>query len=162
MGDAAIETVPSKGLKPWHKKLIAAGAIVFALGASYLAGRLQTAGKIKEANTQTASAEEKASAHVSELKKQHQRLQRLEARRQLHLMLLSLDSRNFGIAKQHQQRAARLLQMSEPEAGSEFAKLQTDVETFRLVATEDLAQQRGTVLEWVKRFDKIAPPSDSP
>ncbi len=156
MADAASAIAPS-GLKPWQKKLIWFGVAALGMASTYLVGRFQTSGKIDLAEQQAHASEELASKRLAETKTEQNNVQQLEARRQMHLMLIALDQRNFGIASQHKDRAAKLLADS---AGSsdELAKLARDIQDYRLVATEELGTQRDRVLGWVQRFDQALPP----
>lgn len=122
----------------------------------YIVGRVQMTAHVDAAKAETEASEQKVAKQENDADQQTRIIGRLEARRQLHLMLLALDDRNFGIAKAHQAKAARLLQQSQPEG--DMAKLATDIDKLELVATEDLAVQREKVLDWVKRFDQIEPP----
>ena len=158
MADPPLQTAAPTGLRPWQKKLILVGVVLVAVGISYLGGRLQIAAKVEEAEARAGQLSAKVGLQQAQVSKEQALVQRLEARRQMHLMLLSLDARNFGIAKQHQADAASLLSASKPEPESELLKLSRDVQAFQLVATEDLAAQRSSVLAWVKRFDQALPP----
>ena len=151
MSEGAISKPVTQGLRPWHKKLIWACAALAGMGTAYLVGRLQTSSKID-------AAEARSTEDSAELESAQATARRLEARRQLHLMLLSLDQRNFGIAKQHQEKAARLLEQSAPDPGSELSKLVGEIRAFPVHATENLATQQKRVLELVARFDEALPP----
>ena len=148
------------GLKPWQQILIWLGVVVVCAGISYGLGRAHMAKQVEAAETKVQSSEQKAQARSNDVKAEQATVQRLEARRQMHLMLLAIDERNFGIARRHQQAATQLLEGSQPPANSELAKLGRDIAAFRLVATEDLGGVRATVLSWVRQFDQALPPRE--
>lgn len=81
------------------------------------------------------------------------RVVRLEARRQLALALSAVDERNFGIASEHLTSAGRTMQKA--PTGDEMVKLAVELQKFRLVATENLAEQRSRILAWGKTLDKL-------
>ena len=128
--------------------------MIFAAGAAYVAGRLQTSSLIDAAQSETATAEQKVTKQQAEASQLNQLLLRYEARRQLHLVLIALEERNFGIAKEHQSTAATLLQESAPAPGSELAKLHEAMQKYQLVAREDLSAERAAIQTWAKRLDQ--------
>jgi len=154
MADATTHEAPPTAAGPWQKRLIWTGVMILAAGASYLAGRLQTSSMIDAAEKETVAAEEKATKRGADVSQANQLLLRYEARRQLHLVLIALEERNFGIAKEHQSTAATLLQESEPTAGSELAKLYEAMQKYQLVAREDLSAERTVIQTWAKRLDQ--------
>lgn len=85
----------------------------------------------------------------------------LQARRRLHLALMALDERNFGTARDYLAAAgADLAAVPSPPAGADaavLARLAQDLQAARLIATEDLSQQRGRVMEWVRQLDAQFP-----
>ncbi|HEY6728708.1 MAG TPA: hypothetical protein VI197_32075 [Polyangiaceae bacterium] len=154
MADATTHEAPQTAAGPWQKRLIWAGVMILAAGASYVAGRVQTSSLIDAAEKETAAAEQKVTKESAKLSEQNRLLQRFEARRQLHLVLIALEERNFGIAKEHQTTAAALLQASEPTVGSELAKLYETMQKYQLVAREDLSAERAVIQTWAKRLDQ--------
>lgn len=156
MVDAPLPEAPKQPLKGWQKNLIWLGVVTLTGLSSYIAGRVQMTTHIDAAKAETKASEQKAAQQKGEADQRARIITRLEARRQLHLMLLALDARNFGIAKAHQAKAAALLKQSQAEG--ELAQLASDIDKLELVATEDLSTQRRKVLDWVKRFDQIQPP----
>ena len=121
--------------------------MILAAGASYVTGRIQTASRLDQ-------AEKEATQRNVDVAEQKRLLLRYEARRRLHLVLIALEAQNFGIAKEHQAAAARLLLQSQPEHDSELFKLQAAMTKYQLVAREDLSKERQIVFEWVKRLDQ--------
>lgn len=154
MADATTHEAPRSAAGPWQKRLIWLAVMIFAAGASYVAGRVQTSSLIDAAEKEAATAEQRAATRGSEVAQLHQLLLRYESRRKLHLVLIALEERNFGIAKEHQATAALLLQESEPPAGSELSKLHDAMVKYQLVASEDLSGQRAAIQAWVKRLDE--------
>ena len=148
MAGATIQDTPRSAAGPWQKRLIWTGVMILAAGASYVTGRIQTAARVDQ-------AEKAATQQNDELATQKRLLLRYEARRRLHLVLIALEAQNFGIAKEHQAAAARLLLQSQPEHASELFKLQDVMTKYQLVAKEDLSTERAVVLEWAKRLDQV-------
>jgi len=128
--------------------------MILAAGAAYVTGRLQTSALIDTAEKQAQVAEQKVETQRGEAAQLNQLLLRYEARRRLHLVLIALEERNFGIAKEHLQAAADFLQKSAPVPASEVAKLQDVMAKYQLVAREDLSTERGVVQGWSKRLDQ--------
>src|SRR5688500_3884663 len=116
MAGATIQDTPRSAAGPWQKRLIWAGVMLLASGASYVTGRVQTAARLDQ-------AEKEATQRTADGAEQKRLLLRYEARRRLHLVLIALEAQNFGIAKEHQAAAARLLSQSQPEPTSEVFKL---------------------------------------
>src|SRR5262245_14459337 len=96
-----IPTGPNAAVRV-KRALIILTVLVAALGATYLAARLQGGVEVKAA-ADRATAAEKARDEA------RSKLLQLEARRRLHLALLALDQRNFGIAESHLGAASGLL-----------------------------------------------------
>jgi F0F1-type ATP synthase membrane subunit c/vacuolar-type H+-ATPase subunit K len=119
-----------------------------ALLAAYGAGRLQGA-------QATNAAEDRAEASSQVTTELQATLLRFEARRKLHLALLALDERNFGIAQQHVSEAGGLLTKSGPAGG--VPSLAAELSGAKLVATEDLGAQRGRVIGWARKLDAALP-----
>lgn len=144
---------------------IALGVALVALGAAYGIGRVQTAGRIDEAERRAATAASTSASAVDVARVNldicRGNVTRLEARRQLDLALIALDERNFGIA-QERLDAARAFLASTKGADPELAKLAADVEATKLVAAEDLGDQRKRLLGFLKRLDELVPPPKSP
>lgn len=135
---------------------------VVAVAVAYGVGRLQGWQTTRQAEATIESLQQgnkEASKECgAKLAAQGRRVERLEARRQLSIALLSLDERNFGIAEQHIELAAKLLRKSESDPQSELRAISEGLSKFRLVATENLAQQRETMFSWARRIDEVVPP----
>jgi len=139
--------------------LILGGLGVLALVVAYTVGRVQTASHITEAKQKVEQIDKSQKQTKGQLDSEKAIVKQLEARRRLHMALLALDQRNFGIADQHMHAAAKLLGESQPAAGSDLAKLQQKIQSFKLVATEDLAGQRQKILDMAHSFDDLVPPA---
>jgi hypothetical protein len=86
-------------------------------------------------------------------------VQKLEARRQLHLAIVALEERNFGTAQARLQTAGGLLVDGSLDAG--WNELGQQVKGYKLLAGEDLAKERQALTEFVSRADAfIAPTGD--
>lgn len=157
--EAKPKPPPSPARKKAQRVLIVLALFVLALAVAYTVGRVQTASHVTEAKQKVQQIDKSQKQTRSQLDSEKALVDRLEARRRLHLALLAMDQRNFGIADQHMHVAARLLARSKPAAGSDLAKLQHRVAAFKLVATEDLAGQRQKILDLVHRFDELVPPA---
>ncbi|MGZ3451660.1 MAG: hypothetical protein ACXVEF_18760 [Polyangiales bacterium] len=132
------------------------------VGIAYGVGRMQTAGKIEDANKRASAAESASAAAASSVRVQLEiekaTVARLEARRRLHQALMALDDRNFGTAQEHLAAAKSWLSGAKG-ADPELTKLSTDIDALKLVATEDVGEQRTKVLAIVKRLDELVPPA---
>jgi hypothetical protein len=152
-------TQPSATVSPWKAKLkrfaIWSGAVLAALGAAYGVGRFQTAQLIDAAEKRTAQALETGKATEQTLIAERNNTKKLEARRQLHLALIALDQRNFGIA---QERLAQASQLLSGHSTGELEAVRAQLAASKLVATEDLEAQRGKILDLLRRFDAALPP----
>jgi hypothetical protein len=142
------------------KVLIGVGVGFVALALAYGVGRLQGSQAVGAADDRAeAAAAEREKAEKAVTSEKAVSLQ-LEARRRLHLALLALDDRNFGIAQQHVAVAAKLIEKSGAPKDGDLGKLGEELAKERLVATEDVGTQRGKLLGWAKRFDAAKPPAE--
>ena len=154
MADATLGEAPRSAAGPWQRRLIWTAVLIFAAGAAYVAGRVQTSSLIDTAEKQAETAEQKVETQKAEAGQLNQLLLRYEARRQMHLVLIALEERNFGIAKEHLAAATASLQKSAPVPASELAKLVEAMSKYQLVAREDLSTERAVVQGWSKRLDQ--------
>jgi len=154
-------STPSKPPRRLPHLLIWVGVLAGTHAACYLAGRIpgwraQTAleSKLKEAKTT-------CSVVVRGIREERDHAQvhgfQLEARRQVSLALRSVDNRNFGMAEEAVHHAARYLVAARPEG--ELSQLAGALDAYRLVATEDLGEQRRQLLAWLDRLDALVTPS---
>jgi hypothetical protein len=84
-------------------------------------------------------------------------LRRWEARRQMHLALLALDERNFGIAQQHLRGASEQLNASSP--ASDLQTLARQIGDTSLIAAGNYGGQRLQVIELARRLDALLRPA---
>ena len=96
----------------------------------------------------------------ADLAERDRRIAQMEARRQLHLALLALDERNFGIAQQRLSHAGALLSL--PGTPGDLSALGTQVKNLTVVAAGDIGQQRTQLLDIARRFDVLVPPPAPP
>ncbi len=144
---------------------IAIGVGLVALAAAYGVGRLQTAGRVDDAERR-ASAAASASATAVDVARANLdvcrgNVTRLEARRQLDLALIALEERNFGIA-QERLESSRAFLAATKGGDPELAKLAGEIEATKLVAAEDLGDQRKKLLGLLKRLDELVPAPKNP
>lgn len=149
---SAAPAPPSK----FKRFLVRAGVALGFVAAAYGTGRLQGRSATSEAEraTQDARAETASAKHDTEAARAL--IARLEARRRLDRALREIDRRNFGIAADELRDGAALLEASRPDG--ELGKLATDWKAYRLIASDDVAKQRGEVLAFADRFDGLVPP----
>ena len=132
--------------------LIILAVLAAALGATYLTARFQGGREVK-------AAEERARAAEQAADEVRAKLLRLEARRRLHLALIALDQRNFGIAESHLVAASALIAKSKPPPP--VLELQNAMQAVKLRASEDLGNERKKIESIIQRFDQAVPPSDA-
>jgi len=132
--------------------LIILAVLAAALSATYLTARLQGRVEVKAADERASSAEHQRDEARS-------KIMQLEARRRLHLAIVALDQRNFGIAESHVVAAAALLAKSNPPAP--LGELQTAMQAVKLRASEDLGTERKKIESIIQRFDQLVPPADA-
>lgn len=140
-------------------------AAIVAVGVAYGVGRFQGNAKVDDAERRAnAAASASASAVASSsivADVERGKVSRLEARRRLHLAIIALEDRNFGIAQEHV-GAARAFLATAKGGDPEVQKLATDLEAFKVVATEDVGDQRKALLAFCKRLDDAMPPPKAP
>lgn len=141
------------------KALIGAGVGLALLAVTYGVGRYQGAQTAGAADERAKEAANERAKSETSLSSERARVTQLEARRRVHLALIALDARNFGIAQEQLTNAGKLIQNSAPAKDSELAKLGDELASSRLVATEDMGSQRSKLLAWTQRFDAALPPA---
>ena len=149
------ETKRASRAKRW---LLVVASVLLLILAAYVAGRLQTAAKIEDAESRVERAQSGQQQQADETQSAQAVVMRLESRRRLHLALVAMEERNFGIAQQHLSAAGGLLAKAEPSTDSELGRLGAAIRKHKLVATEDVGAQRRKVLGWVRTFDELVPP----
>lgn len=158
--------------------LVAAGLVLAGVG--YGAGRIQGHMALKDAETTHLRAQETATKELSDVRGDlrqelaevrteaeqergrleskvatvSNRMERLEARRQLDRVLLSLDDRNFGIAQSFLENAVARLTKVQETSEAEDALIKTLAEDNVIVAG-NLQTQRSRIREHINSFDTL-------
>lgn len=149
---AAESPLPAPRMVTIRRKslLIAFIVSVGSVGAAYLAG---WAGQHREVVAVRDDREQISSELRTKVLKSERRVLLLEARRQLALTISALDERNFGIAADHLRASGESLgrDTNKPET----AALAKAIGGFRLIATENLADQREAIIVWSKALDNV-------
>jgi hypothetical protein len=131
-------------------------------GAAYGAGRFQGKAQVEDADRRAAlatSASASAMTNANVLVDiERGKVARLEARRRLHIALLALEDKNFGIAQEHL-TAARGHLAAAKGGDNEMTKIGSEIEQFKVPTTEDLTEPKKKILEWCKRLDEAMPPT---
>jgi hypothetical protein len=130
--------------------------VVAGLGGAYAGGRIQGCSEVREAEGRVGEREQETKSAKSDLETERAKVLRLEARRHLHLTLVGMEERNFGIAQEHLKQAGQLLEASTPEG--DLKTLASEVTAFKLTASEDQSKERETVFGFVKKLDQLMPP----
>lgn len=137
--------------------LVGLGAFLACIGIAYGAGRVQTQAQVHAAEQHANDLDAKRLAALHDLRAEHQKVQQLDARRHLHLSLLALEERNFGIAQSELAQSGKLLLDSAPAPNSDLGKLALEIQKHKLVATEDLSAQRQKLVGWARALDAAVP-----
>jgi hypothetical protein len=127
--------------------------LVVGMALAYGVGRFQTASLTRDAEAHSQQLEQKRQRIGAELQAEQRKVQRLQALRHLHMAILALEERNFGIAQNELGTATQLLEQSQPDANEPAGKLAVQVRGQKLIATEDLSAQRQKLLAWAKALD---------
>lgn len=156
---AEATTGPQAPPRSRFRKLAwSAGALVVAMGGAYVGGRLQSQARIDELNQNLVTAQSQLSELRDKETLQLQQLGELEARRQIHLGILSFDKNNFGIAQDHLRQAASLLESPASEPDDALRALAAALRALELSPSVDLASQRAALVELASKFDALRPP----
>jgi len=154
-------STPSKPPRRLRFLLIWVGVLACTHAGCYLAGRIPGWRAQTALESQLNEAKTTCSVVVRGIREERDHAQvhgfLMEARRQVSLALSSVDNRNFGMAQGAVHRAARYLVAARPEG--ELSQLAGALDAYRLVATEDLGEQRRQLLAWLGRLDVLVPPS---
>ncbi len=134
--------------------LVGASALAFGLGygLANLQGQQALDTQQAECGDTVLGISKERDQAKEELEKEQARSTALDAYRYLHLALLNLEHRNFGIAQKHTRESARLL------AGLSdlrMTKLAKQLEGFEPVVTEDVGEQRKQLLSWSEALDEL-------
>lgn len=153
-----------RSTKTWIMVVVAlvVGAALFFGGwmRAHLVGERQAEAAqttLEACQTETATAEEASASANARVDALEQTVRLLEARRLIARALTDLDERNFGSARTRTEAAAVLLH----SAGGEMDTLAGRLEGMELLATEQLEEERQTLLSIAHTFDQ-ALPDDTP
>lgn len=132
------------------------------IGAAYGVGRYQGNVLVKDAEARAAAAASGSTSAVAlasvSADIERGKVARLEARRRLHLAMIALDEKNFGIANDHV-AAARAHLLAAEGSDNELGKLAGELEQMKIVAADDVTEPRNKLLAWIKRIDELMPPA---
>jgi hypothetical protein len=145
--------------------LMMLAVFVLSVAGAYGYGRWQGAQAAAGAQAQAADYREDAAASAiaaeREMAQLRGRNEMLQARRRLHLALMALDERNFGTARGHLVAASgNLSAVQDLPPGADttaLAHLAKELQSARLIATEDFAEQRNRISGWVRELDAQFP-----
>jgi hypothetical protein len=155
--------VPCAAMATGKQVAIGVSIALVAIAGAYGVGRMQTAAKIDDAEKRAQAADSAraaASASVQvQLSIEKAKVARLEARRRLHMAVIALDERNFGTA-QEQLASAKAWLVAAKGEDPELSKLAADIDATKVVATEDVGDQRTKLLAMIKRLDQLVPPAN--
>jgi hypothetical protein len=130
-------------------------------GAAYGVGRFQGSEKVHDAEARASAAASQSASAVGStrvaLDIERGKVARLEGRRRLHLAIIAMEDRNFGIADENL-AAARKNLAGAAGGDPELAKVATDLEGLKIVATDDIGEQRKKLLDLCRRIDNLLPP----
>jgi hypothetical protein len=143
----------------WVRATILGLGTLIVIAMAYGSGMRATARKVKAKDAVLGETRSRLSALQVRSDAQAAAINRLEARRHLHLALLALDERNFGIAQQHvETAAARLQAAADSQRSGDAAALSSDIKNTQLLAAGgDLGAQRERVLTFARRLDALLP-----
>ena len=147
----ATQLSPTSSPPPSKRRIwpVALVLSLVSLLAAYAVGRAQGADRLARAEQRADAAEREHDVTGQSLREAQRRIRGLEARRALHLSLLALDKRNFGIAQEQIVRASQLLL----DEGGEWQGVGSELDGLKLQASDDLETQRKRLLELVANLD---------
>jgi len=153
-GAAEPAAKPAWRLKAWlYGALTAMAAAFVAYGVAYFDGRHA----LSAAEAQIlAGAREHAGERAAWARREQELTLdrgRLMARRELHQGLMALEERNFGTATAHLQSAAAAL-AANSAGDTALRELSERVGAFRVTATEEIGEQRTTLVGFIQLLDK--------
>lgn len=151
---------PPANDQPRKRALILIVGTAIVVSMAYLSGLRTSTGRLREKNQELTRLKTQVDVARSDVTRRDATIRHLEARRQLHLSLIALDERNFGIAQGHLNAAAILL--GNAGGGEAFTNLTRQIRATNLVAAADFAEQRQQILEFARRLDAAIPPESLP
>ena len=140
--------------QPGKRRTILIVGSLIVVTMAYLSGLRTSVGRLRTANQELFRVRSQAEVAREDVSRRDTTIRQLEARRQLHLTLMALDERNFGIAQNHLNAAAILLGNA---GGGEMEALAQQIKGTNLVAAADFADQRQQILDFVRRLDAAIP-----
>ena len=143
---------------PLKKALTIFAVAAVALGAAYGTGRYQGHQRTQAAEQKQAEMEKQKAVVTGEFDAQRDRAIRLEARRRLHMAQAAVDEKNFGIAHEHLNKAATLLQRAKGIPALDA--LAADLKTTNVAPGAQPNQSRDKVTALIRRFDEALPPPE--
>jgi hypothetical protein len=159
---SAVEPVP-----PRARRIIAL-VLGFAvlLGGAYAVGRADAGSKTEAVKEQAAAAQathQQATANLAaQVQSERRRIVLLEARRRIHVALIALDERNFGIASQELDGAGSMMSTVEGAADGPIAELSARLHGYKTVVTNDLGSQRAEIVAFAKKLDVVLDREEPP
>jgi len=154
---ADAEKPVAKGSRS-QKTIAIVGGVLASLATSYGVGRFQGHSETQSAEQRTQEAQKQKERATGEFDAQRDRAIRLEARRRLHLALMALDDRNYGIAGGHVERAATMLERAKGLPALDA--LATDLRGTKLAPSGEPSASREKVTVLIRRFDEALPPAE--
>jgi hypothetical protein len=124
---------------------------------TYFSGQRANVGVAKRAQRERRAALDELTNERRKVAERTDLLRRWEARRQMHLALLALDERNFGIAQQHLRGASEQINASSPP--SDLQTLARQIGDTSLIAAGNYGGQRLQVIELARRLDALLRPA---
>lgn len=130
-------------------------------GAQSVGGRDQSAAISAGADAGTARVRSDLVRLEGETRLLGRQVRLLQARRRLHLALMALDARNFGIARGHLNAVGTDLEALPPDPaagdGESLSRLARELSSAQLTAGDNLSTHRQRILAWVHELEKQLP-----
>lgn len=133
---------------------LAAGALAL-LGSCYVLGYLRGHGELSAVELQNQKLSQAKVDDAKQLETERARSQMLEGRRCLDQAVMALDYRNFGTAQERLKQAGQRIVGARAEG--RLLAIGKELDTYRLVATEDLGNQRQKLVSYLTEFDQLYP-----
>ena len=157
-------TIPS-ALSRLKGPAIATGVALLTFAAGYGVAWFQSQDRFTQAEEQyeqqLKDKQQKLKDKSAALKEARVQVLVLSAHRQLHLSALALESRNFGTADQHMQKASEALTaLATKDTGhsATITKVKSQVSDWKPDVAEDVGQQRQEVLGFAQALAPLVNP----
>lgn len=142
--------------------LIPIVVVLVAAGIAYAAGRWQGGQKVEAVEAELSETRQQLESDLTETRNQltecEQGVDRLEARRRIHMAIEELDALNYGYAQKHLDEAGNVLAGAASE-GSELGKLAKELKSIDIEPSGQLDQQRNHIRRLADQFDQTVPPA---